>query len=648
MTKRDITFITVLLAILVVFFSPILFTLRSYYIRDITYIFHPWKTLVAEMLQRGELPLWNPYVYSGMPLMANMQSAVWYPLSLIFNCFPFPAALTASTLLHISIAGLGAYLFARAQHLRSSAAFAMAILFSLNGFIITKIEFLSHIGVDVWVFLLLLLRHKPLLLGMGMALSFFTFHQNFLFQIGIIILVLILEGIIDKKYRALNVRTILGAGVLALLISAIQLLPSGELLSYSQRMASGVGDAIAMLHSLHWRDSMGFISPYLIKPSVSLVTGEVFQWDTTMYIGVFGVLMAVFGLRSVHKGRVMVIAGGSMAVIGVLFAMGDSLPIYPFLYRTIPLLSLIRYPVQYLYFAIVGITILAGYGVARVRYPYSLIMGMGIALELCFIGFNVLPTAPYSYFYQKPALVRYLQDNDPEGRFILSPGTEKNRLMRGDSIMEGWQQSREHLYSLCAAPYHIYSAYGMGEPLTLTQLEKNISKLYAQPTPQRAAPLLNAYGIGYMVAARPFANEEGFTRHGIGPILYELKQKALPYEIDNGETTDITITRRAPTKVIIEARTGAKGLFYWKEMYYPGWHTVTEGKKLASNSNDYGWRCWMMSDKPDSRYVHYYDSLVIRTGMVITLLTIMLIAGYGVKQLMIFITRYCTSDQNVS
>src|SRR3989304_7824149 len=44
----------------------------------------PWKHFVIGSLKSGQIPFWNPYNFSGNPQMANFQSAVFYPASLLF------------------------------------------------------------------------------------------------------------------------------------------------------------------------------------------------------------------------------------------------------------------------------------------------------------------------------------------------------------------------------------------------------------------------------------------------------------------------------------------------------------------------------------------------------------------------------------
>ncbi len=52
-------FLLLLAACLVALFAPTLFSDRVYCTNDLTHINHPWRTLAAEQLQRGQVPLWN-------------------------------------------------------------------------------------------------------------------------------------------------------------------------------------------------------------------------------------------------------------------------------------------------------------------------------------------------------------------------------------------------------------------------------------------------------------------------------------------------------------------------------------------------------------------------------------------------------------
>src|SRR5437773_1653816 len=50
---------------------------------------YPWRTLAVNLERKLQLPLWNPYNFAGTPLLANFQSAVFYPLNFFLFIFPF-------------------------------------------------------------------------------------------------------------------------------------------------------------------------------------------------------------------------------------------------------------------------------------------------------------------------------------------------------------------------------------------------------------------------------------------------------------------------------------------------------------------------------------------------------------------------------
>src|SRR3989344_8306585 len=57
-------------------------------------IFYPQRNFTIEMLQKAEIPFWNPYNFSGNTHLALSETAVFYPLSLIFFFLPQLMALS--------------------------------------------------------------------------------------------------------------------------------------------------------------------------------------------------------------------------------------------------------------------------------------------------------------------------------------------------------------------------------------------------------------------------------------------------------------------------------------------------------------------------------------------------------------------------
>ncbi len=87
---------------------------------DFTEQYFPLRAFVAQQWVRGEIPLWNPYLFGGQPALADIQSGALYPPHLLqslilgWSGLGFPlAALEWQAIGHFSIAAVGMYLFAR-------------------------------------------------------------------------------------------------------------------------------------------------------------------------------------------------------------------------------------------------------------------------------------------------------------------------------------------------------------------------------------------------------------------------------------------------------------------------------------------------------------------------------------------------------
>src|SRR5258706_8310785 len=59
---------------------------------DVITQIYPWKKLTIDTWKLGQIPLWNPYSFSGTPHEANYQSAVFSPLNMLFFFMPMSDA----------------------------------------------------------------------------------------------------------------------------------------------------------------------------------------------------------------------------------------------------------------------------------------------------------------------------------------------------------------------------------------------------------------------------------------------------------------------------------------------------------------------------------------------------------------------------
>ena len=83
-------FAIVALALMLLWFcDEMIFADKIPFFRDLGSYFYPIKYSVAEAFKAGELPLWERRMASGFPIMAGLQSAVFYPPTVAFILLPF-------------------------------------------------------------------------------------------------------------------------------------------------------------------------------------------------------------------------------------------------------------------------------------------------------------------------------------------------------------------------------------------------------------------------------------------------------------------------------------------------------------------------------------------------------------------------------
>lgn len=94
----------------------------------------PLRVLAGEQIRQGYLPSWNPYVWSGTPLLAGWNAGALYPGEFLFIIFSPIIAWSLNLALASSIAGVGSYLFIRKLKCGSTASFIGSIAFTYTGF----------------------------------------------------------------------------------------------------------------------------------------------------------------------------------------------------------------------------------------------------------------------------------------------------------------------------------------------------------------------------------------------------------------------------------------------------------------------------------------------------------------------------------
>ena len=105
----------------------------------------PLRVLVGTDLKSGSLPLWDPWIWSGTPLMAGLNAGAFYPATLLFAVMSPTAAWVIGQVLVSSSISVGTYLFLRETGPGRLAAFLGAVSFAFAGAVAAQ----SAVHVDM-------------------------------------------------------------------------------------------------------------------------------------------------------------------------------------------------------------------------------------------------------------------------------------------------------------------------------------------------------------------------------------------------------------------------------------------------------------------------------------------------------------------
>jgi hypothetical protein len=128
---------------------------------DVFLYFYPYKSYAAEVMRQGRLPLWNPHLFMGAPLLANSQVGVFYPLNWPLLWLDAPHQIAWSIAIHIALAGVLMVLFCRQSlHMGWPAAFAGGVVFAFGGYLGAQVEHINQLQGAAWLPLLYLLYDR--------------------------------------------------------------------------------------------------------------------------------------------------------------------------------------------------------------------------------------------------------------------------------------------------------------------------------------------------------------------------------------------------------------------------------------------------------------------------------------------------------
>lgn len=361
--------------------------------------FIPWRHYAWSLLRQGILPLWNPLNGMGAPLLANYQLAMFYPpafpLFLLDELWGVSGLAWGFTLLvpvHLAWGAAGMTRFLKQIGAGNRGQIIGGLAFGMSGYLVARGSFFSIIWaaawlpwVMCWVEKLVTAGDKRETLKTGLTLSLLVAMMLLAGHAQLSWYSLVLAGLwflfrtlhFGGKVLAVRKIGILAVfGLLAVLMAAIQLFPTFEYLQQSQR-ASAYDIDSAMVYSFSPLRLLGYLTPELFgNPGHNDFWGYATYWEDAVYIGLAPFLLALttIGWIALKKNRGMphrstAIFLWSISLAGIILALGENTPIFPWLYSYIPTFDMFQAPARWMIWPTFSLSVLAGLAADRWTVP---------------------------------------------------------------------------------------------------------------------------------------------------------------------------------------------------------------------------------------------------------------------------------------
>jgi hypothetical protein len=360
----------------------------------------PLRVMAANILRAGNLPLWNPYYFSGIPLLASSQAGVLYPLNWYYLVFSPTIATNLMVISTYMLAALGAYLYSRRSGASIAGAIVTSIVWQGCGFLVGQ---LSHINIVQtaammpWVlwgvegYALSGSRARGAVLALLIALQAFAgHHQTLAYSLILASAYAVVMALANIQYRRRYLWSLAytSAGVL---LAAVQIVPTFELLRKSTRAAATYEFFTSF--SMPRRFLSAFFAPYIMGGGDGRLFrapyfGEPFYTEFVGYAGLLAMMLALVAVIVKPDSRTKFWV--CTAVVCALLALGAYAPLHLYsLVYYVPVLNLFRVPARHLMEVDFAIAVLAGRGItvlAERRGDKQVLRRVGIAAGLVILS----------------------------------------------------------------------------------------------------------------------------------------------------------------------------------------------------------------------------------------------------------------------
>lgn len=367
--RRGLVVFAFLIIVLCIFIPELFFQNGIFLVPD-TKAPLSFASVGKEALEKGIYPLWNPYLFCGMPSYPSLTYNPYvYPVSFITHVLQFHLGAPEMTwlLFHYLLAGIGVYMLSRSLGARAAVSMIAGALFMvMPGYIATGAY--GHgsqaCATAYMPFALLFARNifrgrkrvlMTALLTIVLGFQILRGHVQISYYTYMLIgLLFIYESVAflrkgNGRTVAINLAFAAAAFVAALGLAAVLIFPVREYAQFSIRGGGGAGldYGYATGWSLHPKEVLTFFFAWAFGFGKTTYWGEMPFTDYPNYLGVLTVgfgLAALFIVRGGWKWFLIL-----AAALSTLISFGKFMPaLYGPMFRFLPLFNKFRVPVMVL------------------------------------------------------------------------------------------------------------------------------------------------------------------------------------------------------------------------------------------------------------------------------------------------------------
>ncbi len=503
-TAKRYAFIFFALTLGLLFFYPILFENKTFFLRDIHRWFYPMKFFLAESFKAGEIPFWCSHYYCGSPFMSDIQSGVFYPPAILFALCPFPLSFNIFIVFHLFLAFCFFYLWIVSLGLSRKSALLMAISYGYGGYLFATINTLNNLTTAIWLPAILwsfnragqIAENRPFygLTVLFISMAILGGEPQLFILMGAILFFYAITSTPNKPWgkpsKLKSGVTVVILGIWAILITMIQLGPTYMDYQHSARLG-GLSYEEACRFSMTWPMLKHLLLPLHFGEGFSSGAealrnffpgqGEI-PWLMTVYPGVIILPLAVLGvIFSFSKRNCIWLI---IFLVSLVLALGAHTPMHYLFYKLLPIF---RFPEKFMFPAGFSLLVMAAYGSDKLFEliekkgvnPILVFSFLAIALTMDLFSNhrNLNPVCDFDFYrYHHSALQPMIDDQELFRVFADEMPTPPDMINSINNHHIKWQMMLLPNLGILENLYHVE-----GVPALELRYQHQINELLAKP-----------------------------------------------------------------------------------------------------------------------------------------------------------------------